>query len=201
VLTAAHCLPAFMDANGDGIISVGEGAGNVVVGGPSSAFTGTMSARLVRRHPNGVWGRNTAVDMALVNVNGTFNMETLYSGFYDTSTTLTSRFLKISRHPTTELSGRGGVWAMGLSTGTPQMGLTSVLQGGAFVGWFWTAAGTGASCPGDSGGPSWILTSGPLQPTGWYQIGIHSAGNCGGVSTDLGVAEFRDWVVGTAWAP
>ena len=74
--------------------------------------------------------------------------------------------------------------------------------GPGFRGMVQDCPGTGATCPGDSGGPTWAWLSGPPQPTGWYQIGIHNASDCGvGMSTDLGTAEIRDWIVGTAWMP
>jgi secreted trypsin-like serine protease len=201
VLMAAHCFAAFQDSNGDGIISAAEGAGAVSVSGPSSAFAGTFRATLVRKHPQAVWGQSIGADAALVRVNGTFTMANLSSDLYDFSTTVTSRFLKVSRHPTTDLDGHPEVLSMGFAGGTLLYGFTSIPVGQAFVGWYRTSGGTGASCKGDSGGPSWAWTGGPLQPSGWYQIGIHSNGDCGGMSTDVATAEIRDWIVGTAWTP
>jgi trypsin len=202
VLLAAHCFQSWQDPNGDGVITIAEGADAVSVHGPSTAFTGTMNGQLVRKHPGGVWGKSVAFDAALVRVNRPFTMANLTPDLYDNSTTLTGPFLKISRKPTTDLNGLVGALNAGTASGSPTYAVTNIPPGQAFAGWFRTAAGTGATCPGDSGGPSWAWLSGPLQPVGWYQIGIHNAGDCGvGMSTDLGTAEIRDWIIGTAWIP
>lgn len=202
VLLAAHCFEPWQDPNGDGVITIAEGADAVSVHGPSTAFTGTMNGHLVIKHPGGVWGKSVAIDAALLKVNRPFTMANLTSDLYDTSTTSTSRFLKISRKPTPELNGLSPVLMAGTAAGTPTYATNRIPSNQAFAGWFRTATGTGATCPGDSGGPAWAWLSGPLQPAGWYQIGIHNAGDCGGgMSTDLGTAEIRDWIVGTAWTP
>jgi len=202
VLTAAHCFPQWQDANNDGVMTIAEGADTVAVFGPSTAFEGTMNGHLVVRHPGGTWGKNVAIDAALVKVNRPFRMNDLAADLYDNSVLVTSRFLKISRRPTAELNGLTSVLMAGSSTGSPMYGVATILQGQAFPeGWFRT--NPGLTCPGDSGGPAWGWVSGPLQPAGWYQIGIHSAsGTCGGpsMSTDVATAEIRDWIIATAAA-
>ena len=107
VLLAAHCFGSFQDPNNDGVITIAEGADAVSIHGPSTAFTGTMNGQLVRRHPQGVWGQSVAIDAALVKVNRPFTMANLTSDLYDSSTTVTSRFLKISRRPTIDLTRIG----------------------------------------------------------------------------------------------
>ncbi len=46
----------------------------------------------------------------------------------------------------------------------------------------------------------WLTWTG--QPEGWYQVGLHSNGDGGvGQSTDIGLAEIREWIISTAWYP
>jgi Trypsin len=199
VLTAAHCFPQWQDPNNDSVITIPEGADTVSVFGPSTAFEGTMNGQLVVKQPGGTWARTGAIDAALVKVNRPFRLNDLSADLYDNSVLVTSRFLKISRRPTPDLNGFTSVLMAGSSSGSPMYASTTIPSGQAFQGWFRT--NPGLTCPGDSGGPAWAWVSGPLQPAGWYQVGIHNAGDCGiGMSTDLATAEFRDWIIATAAA-
>src|SRR5882757_6049618 len=68
VLTAAHCFPATMDSNGDGLIGTAEGSGKYnVTPGPSSNGT-PLSRRAFKvfRHPNAIWGSVLGTDIAMI---------------------------------------------------------------------------------------------------------------------------------------
>jgi secreted trypsin-like serine protease len=208
VLTAAHCIPA-IDKNNNGIITAAEGAGTLrVKNGPTlSGSPSNFTAVQIIKHPQSTFGSSTGSDAALIKVTGNFNMAVLPSDLYDTATTLTSRFLKVSKAPTPHLAGHPEIFTRGYgpdgnggSFGILREGWTSIANDQAFVGWYRTEPGTGASCPGDSGGPTYAWLNWPYQAEGWYQVGLHSNGDCGaGQSTDSGLAEIRDWIIGTAW--
>lgn len=200
VLTAAHCIPA-IDTDDDGIITASEGAGTLSVsnGPTNSGNPSNFAAVRIVRHPHATFGSNTGSDAALIQVNGNFNMAALLGDLYDTKTTLTSGFLKISRAPTTSLAGHPEIFRRGYSD-VLREAWTRIASDQAFVGWYRTDAGSGASCPGVSGGPTYAWLGSPYQHAGWYQVGLHSNGDCGaGRSTDIGLAEIRDWIIGTAW--
>lgn len=212
VLTAAHCIPA-SDSNGDGVITASEGAALIrVLNGPtSSGAPSDLPAVRIVKHPKSTFGSNTGSDAALIRVNGNFNMKVLPGDLYSWTLTrrglvvVRRRYLKVSKAPTTTLAGHPEIFTRGYGpdgSGGPggilREGWTSIALDQAFVGWYRTEPQEGASCPGDSGGPSYAWLNWPGQTSGWYQVGLHSNGDCGaGQSTDIGLAEIRGWITGT----
>jgi hypothetical protein len=198
VLTAARCFSAALDTNGDGVITAAEGT--VTITGPSSAFAGSFNHIKTVKNAGSNWGQSNGSDSALVNVNGTFNMAHLSADLY------LNGWAKLNQQPTTALSGHPQIFALGFggngdasTAGILRYGWTRVPSGEAYTGWYRTAAGTGASCPADWGGPDWAWVGGAGQTDGWYQVGIHSSGNCGvGMSSNIGVSELSNWIIACA---
>jgi trypsin len=194
VLTAAHCFGSWQDPNADGVITAAESW--VTVTGPSTAFSGSRSHIRTIKNRNSNWGQNNGTDSAMIQVNGTFNIGSLSPDLYS------GGWAKLNSQPTTDLNGHPDIFTLGFGPdgyggSGLRYGWTHVPNGEAFVGWFRTAPGDGASCGGDSGGPDWAWMNGPGQAPGWYQVGIHSAGTCGDTaSTSVGVSEPRSWIVG-----
>jgi hypothetical protein len=203
-LTAKHCIVP-QDSDGNRLITVPEGADNVIVGnGPdASGNPVALSAVLVVLHPQ--------QDIALVKLaQPGFDASRLPGDLYDLNTPPFGgrgvRFMKISQTPTKNLQGQEiyrtgyAVDGQGGMFGTLRSGWTTADE--VFEGWYRTPKGEGAVCGGDSGGPDYAWLNHPQQPSGWYLVGVHINGdqNCtGNVDSSMdGAAELRSWIIQAA---
>lgn len=215
ILTAAHCFPAGLDANNDGVIDDPHPAGdpyrvhlgnNVSDGVRNPSFRDPIE---IRKHPGATWGSGWGIDVALVRVDsvslGSTPLNHLTNGrmalYTGSAASLKNATLTCYGYGKNE-GGYGAPWT---GVGTLRYGKLKVgsVSGNDLDLRSPNGDGTFITCNGDSGGPCFVDVPKANGLKARFLASVHSESTCdagsGSASSDTAAAGFTAWVNSTLY--